>query len=95
MPEIRSVGGFREFNEQFLGLPNLCPTSPPRIKGMKNRVLQLTDITEEQVIASFGDAKLVKVDGTLHLRGGSMSDRIEALEWVSLFLPEEAVRLER
>lgn len=53
------------------------------------------DITEEQVIASFGEAKLVKVDGTLHLRGGSMSDRIEALEWVSLFLPEEAVRLER
>ena len=53
------------------------------------------DISEEQVVASFGEAKLVKVDGTLQLRGGSMSDRIEALEWISIFLPEESVRLER
>ena len=62
---------------------------------MKNRLLQIMDISEEQVVASFGEAKLVKVDGTLQLRGGSMSDRIEALEWISIFLPEESVRLER
>ena len=53
------------------------------------------DVSEDQVLATFGEARLIKVEGKLHLRGGSMSDRMEALEWVSLFLPDEAVSLER
>ena len=53
------------------------------------------DISEQTVIATFGDATLVKVEGKLHLRGGSMVDRMEALEWVSLFLPDDVVSLER
>jgi hypothetical protein len=41
-----------------------------------------------ELIATFGDARLVRVNGRIHLRGGSMSDRMEALEWLSLFMPE-------
>ena len=37
----------------------------------------------------------MKVDGKIQLRGGSMSDRMEALEWLSLFLPEEVACVER
>ncbi len=44
-----------------------------------------------ELIAGFGEAKLVKVDGRIQLRGGSMADRTEALEWVALFLPDEEV----
>ena len=47
------------------------------------------------LVAAFGEATLVKIDGRLELRGGTMADRIEALEWVSLFLPEEAPRVKR
>ncbi len=43
----------------------------------------------------FGEAQLVKVNGRIRLRGGSMADRTEALEWLSLFMPDEVVRVER
>ncbi len=56
---------------------------------MKNRVLAHFESYEGQVIAKFGDARLVNVHGQIELQGGSMSDRMEALEWMSLFLPDE------
>ncbi|MBI1840626.1 MAG: hypothetical protein HYR88_07200 [Verrucomicrobia bacterium] len=48
----------------------------------------------EELIAMFGDAKCVKIDGHFYLRGGSMADRTEALEWVMMFMPDEVVRLD-
>jgi hypothetical protein len=48
---------------------------------------------EGVVIAVFGDAQLVAAEGCLELRGGTMADRSEALEWVSLFMPEAAARV--
>lgn len=49
----------------------------------------------EEVVAVFGEARLVKQDGQIHLVGGTMADRTEALEWMLLFMPDEAVRLRR
>ncbi len=48
---------------------------------------------EEEVIAEFGEARLIRRNGRLELRGGTMTERIEALEWVSMFLPGEVIRL--
>lgn len=47
----------------------------------------------DEVIARFGEARLLRVDGRVVLRGGSMTDRMEALEWVALFMPEAAPSL--
>jgi len=42
-----------------------------------------------EVIALFGDAKLVKtIDSKYELRGGSKQDRTAAQEWISLFMHE-------
>jgi hypothetical protein len=41
---------------------------------------------EAEVIATFGQAKLVKtLDFKYELRGGSHDDRLAAREWISLF----------
>ena len=48
----------------------------------------------ERLIATFGTAELIKVNGNMTLRGGSTGDRTEALEWISLFLPEEFASVE-
>jgi hypothetical protein len=46
-----------------------------------------------ETIASFGQARLVKyLDGKLELKGGSRADRLEAYEWISLFMHEAVVR---
>jgi len=50
-----------------------------------------TGVVGEVLIASFGEARLLRVDGALRLTGGSMADRMEALEWVAMFMPEERV----
>jgi hypothetical protein len=47
----------------------------------------------EQRIASFGSAQLVDIHGEVYLRGGSSIERGEALEWMSLCMPERPVRL--
>jgi len=46
-----------------------------------------------EVIAQFGEAVLVRMDGGIVLRGGSMADRTEALEWLSMFMPEAVATL--
>lgn len=50
---------------------------------------------DDQLVAAFGDARLVRRDGEIYLVGGSMADRTEALEWMVMFLPEEKVRIGR
>jgi hypothetical protein len=58
---------------------------------MRNVLPDLKD--EGEVIAEWGDAKLVKyLDGKLELRGGSKEDHAEAREWISLFWHEAVVR---
>ena len=48
---------------------------------------------EGEVIASFGQAQLLKfLDGKYTLRGGSKDDRIAAREWISLFWHEVVAR---
>ena len=53
-----------------------------------------TVFDNQQLIATFGCAQLVKMEEGMILRGGSSSDRLEALEWISLFLPEEFATVE-
>ena len=49
---------------------------------------------EGELIASWGEAKLVKyLDGKLELTGGSKDDLAEAREWMSLFWHEAVVRV--
>ena len=62
---------------------------------MKNRTKEIVQDRPEEVIAVFGEARIVRVDGKVHLRGGSMADRTEALEWLAIFLPEEVACVER
>jgi hypothetical protein len=48
---------------------------------------------EGEVIAGFGDAKLIRfLDGKTELRGGSKEERIAAREWMSLFWREVVVQ---
>ena len=62
---------------------------------MNNRTEEITQDRREEVIACFGEARIVRGDGKVYLRGGSMADRTEALEWLAMFLPEEVACVER
>ena len=56
---------------------------------MKNRIKERMETTAEAkfVIAEFGEAKLVRVGAKVLLEGGSMADRLDALEWAKINLP--------
>lgn len=62
---------------------------------MKNRTEEIIQDRPEEFVAVFGEARVVRVNGKIHLRGGSMADRSEALEWLAMFLPEEVACMER
>jgi len=56
---------------------------------MKNEQLLPERADGGEVIALFGDAKLVKtIDSKYELRGGSKGDRTAAQEWISMFMHE-------
>jgi hypothetical protein len=78
-----------------LTFPRQCPTPAGRLADMKNRMTIPAEDRNEELIACFGEARLVRVNGQIQLRGGSMADRAEALEWLALFLPEEAAGVRR
>jgi len=49
---------------------------------------------EGDVIACFGDARLIKtLAGNWELEGGSQDDHREAMEWISLFTHEVVVSI--
>jgi hypothetical protein len=49
--------------------------------------------TEGEIIACFGQARLVrKLDGKSELIGGSEQDRLAAREWISMFWNDVVVR---
>ena len=62
---------------------------------MKNRTKELVTERTEEVIATFGEARLIRTEGRVWLRGGSMADRMEALEWLSMMMPEVTVSIDR
>ena len=78
----------------FPTLPQLLSDPLVQFRAMQNET-KGRGIAAEELIAVFGDARLVKCDGRLHRVGGSMADRTEAMEWVMMFLPDESVRLAR
>ena len=52
--------------------------------------------SEEEVIAAFGEAKLVRtLDGKSELRGGTDEDRQKAKEWISLFWHQGSPRIKK
>lgn len=63
--------------------------SPGYPQRMKNRIKERMETTAETkfVIAEFGEAKLVRVGAKVLLEGGSMADRLDALEWAKANLP--------
>ena len=75
-----------------------CPPIPATIPRVNIETCKIRNIfpdhkVEGEVIAAWGEAKLVKHwDGGLELRGGSRNDHIAAREWLSLFWHEAVVR---
>jgi len=61
--------------------------------GGRNRSEIGEDPFAEGVVARFGDAVLIRLAERVVLRGGSMADRMEALEWMALFMPDAVASL--
>lgn len=60
---------------------------------MKNRMKPLTGPKAEQLITTFGRARLVSLpDGSVELRGGQAQDQTSAKEWISMFMHEAVPR---
>lgn len=75
-------------------MDSLCPTPLAILGGMKRFELPILH-QDSELIATFGQAKLVKQkNGRFELRGGLPDDRFEAHEWASLFLHEAVFGLE-
>ena len=54
---------------------------------MRLKTLDWLKPTDEELIASFGEARLVRdLDGKYKLLGGTADDRTAAKEWISLFM---------
>ncbi len=58
-----------------------------------------TDIAPEKnhgyIVATFGGARLIEINKRrLKVSGGTVGERLEAIEWVSLFMPEAVVSRE-
>ena len=59
---------------------------------MKLNLLARIQQNDGELIASFGDARLVKkLNGKIELLGGTETDRAEAREWCSMFFHEAIV----
>ena len=57
-------------------------------RRMKNRIKKFDKENTEVILKTFGEARLIQSGGKVRLHGGSMADRMEALEWLSVFMPE-------
>ncbi|GEM_PF-6533180 len=76
-------------------MDTFCPTRALTVARMKLRHLVESEPLKhnETIVTRFGNAALIKQRrGGWLLRGGSRSDRIEAREWISLFMHEVVVR---
>lgn len=60
---------------------------------MKNRIAAIKSARNENIITTFGHARLVRLaDGATELRGGRPADQTIAKEWISLFMHEAVLR---
>jgi hypothetical protein len=60
---------------------------------MKNRINQIIGGKNEQLITTFGNARLVRLaDGSAQLRGAHAQEQTTAKEWISLFMHEAVLR---
>ena len=68
-------------------------STPPRYNPpMKLKFFPLFK-DEGELVASWGEARLIKyLNGKVELKGGSKENRIEAREWISMFLNDAVVR---
>ncbi len=63
---------------------------------MKNRLTSRKCLQSEQLITTFGRARLVRMaDGATELRGGQPADHTTAKEWISLFMHEAVLRCQK
>lgn len=63
---------------------------------MKNRLMARKGRQSEQLVTTFGSARLVRVaEGAMELRGGQSADHTAAKEWISLFMHEAVLRGKR
>ena len=69
--------------------PRICPTPCLTVAGMRFKYADWIQRETDEVVAVFGQAKLVKrLDGKTELRGGTDLDRVAAKEWIALFWHE-------
>ncbi len=67
--------------------PTDVPPLPVRCPGMKSKVLENLFPTRGTLVAVFGQSRLVRTGWNRYeIHGGSVEDREEAGEWMSLFL---------
>lgn len=83
------ISGIRSSFQISAGVPPQMSDRSGYPTRMKNRIKERMETTAEtrHVIAEFGDAKLVRVGAKVCLEGGSMADRLDALEWAKINLP--------
>ena len=63
---------------------------------MKNRIKPFYPSQDEQLITTFGNARLIRLaDGSTALRGGRIQDQTSAKEWISLFMHEAVLRFQK
>ena len=68
-------------------LDNQCPTQGATLAFMRLHHRLLSSETEDELIASFGAARLVRtLAGRLELRGGTHEEREQARWWMRTFL---------
>ena len=65
-------------------------------RRMGNRSLDLPDRERVELIASFGDAQIVKHhDGELEIRGGTEQEKTQARAWIKQFLTQAPLTIRR
>ena len=70
----------------FRALDRFCPTPRNRVRAMHNFLIERDEV---EVLAGFGDARLVRtVDMKYEMRGGSAQDRSAAADWIRKFFPD-------
>jgi hypothetical protein len=77
-------------------MDSLCPTLIANVGDMKiKHLVEAPAARRGNVVACFGGAALIRGrKGRWTLEGGSRNDRLEAQEWISLFLHEAVVKTE-
>lgn len=61
--------------------------------SMRHRRYEMPEWAREELIASFGDAQIIKLlNGRLEIRGGTEAERAEARAWQQQFLSSSGLK---